>query len=135
MHKNFELFAGLTECMQACNLNEDDEVDCVFAVGLQFIEIPKDVLDAFVLSGLIKSRGDYKRAPQKMWINSQEVKPFDVWTFGVTATLLYGKKRIDGTVVWVRRAHENDDGTLKEFVPLTPEQIKRAEEEMMLDYM
>jgi ribosomal protein L35AE/L33A len=134
MHKNFTMFVGLTECMQACKLDEDNEADCVFAVGLKFIEVPTTVLDAFVFAGLVESRGRHKKAPQKMWINSQEVNAQDKWTFGVSAVLLYGKQKTNGIVVWIRKAHENDDGTLQPFVPLTPEQITAAEQEMIEDY-
>jgi len=134
MHKNFTMFTGLTECMQACNLNEDDEADCVFAVGLKFIPMPETVLDAFVLSGLIESRGKFKKTPQKMWINSEVVNATDKWKFGVSAVLLYGKRKTDGVVVWVQHAHENEDGSLRPFVPLTPEQLEAARQEALLDY-
>lgn len=134
MHKNFELFTGLTECMKACNLNEDDEADCSFAVGIKFIDVPSNVLDAFVKSGLIESRGAYKRTPQKMWVNSQPVNATDAWNFGLSAALLYGKQKTNGIVVWIRKAHENDDGTVRQFVPLTPEQIESINQEMIDDY-
>ena len=110
------MFAGLSDCMKAINKNEDDEADCVHAVGLTFIDIPKTALDAFISTQLVESKTQFKKNPVPLWINSVKVDATAPWTFGQGVSLLCGKKKTAGRVVWIRKAFENDDGTMTAVV-------------------
>lgn len=112
MLKDFSQINGLSDCMRACNLNENDWGDCSFVVGRKIIDKPERAIDAFISGGLILSKSDFKKKPTQLMINSEVVDPWSVWNYGIRVVLISGKHRNNAVTVHARKCIENEDGTL-----------------------
>ncbi len=60
---DFNDITSLEDVMTCTKLDRNSVADCVFAVGLRFIELPEKqtILDVFESAGFVKSKGQFKK--------------------------------------------------------------------------
>ncbi len=116
--EDFNDIASLEEVMSIIGKDRNNVVDCVNTVGLKFIELPEKqtILDVFDSAGFIKSKNQFRKNPTQLRVNGKKVNPDDMWTFGITAVLCFGKHRNEACVIWFRKCIENEDGTVQRSI-------------------
>ena len=117
--EDFNDITSLEEVMKIIGLNRDNVEHCVRTIGLKFIDLPDSdtILDVFDSAGFIKSKTQFRKSPTQLRVNGKKVNPNDKWTFGITAVLCFGKHRNEASVIWFRKCVEDEDGTVRRFIP------------------